>query len=79
MPRKTVHIESLHVRVPTMTRTQATSFGEQVARGLEQGFGKQQISEQIGFVNLRFAAPENARTDGLAAMVAERILLGLRR
>jgi len=79
MSRKTVHIESLHVRVPAMSRTQATAFGEHVARGLEQGLGKQQISEQIRFVNLRFTAPENTRTDGLAAMVAERILLGLRR
>jgi len=79
MPPKSVHIEQLHLRVPAMSRTQATALGEQVARRLKQGVQARHISEQIGSLSLRITAPEGMRGDGLAAMVAERILLGLRR
>jgi hypothetical protein len=79
MRSETVHIESLHLRVPGMNRAQAASFGEEVARGLQQGFTAQQNSEQIGSVELRITAPDGAPRDRLAAMVAEKILLALRR
>ncbi len=79
MPRETVHVEQLHLRVPGMSRTQAARFGEEVASALQQGFGKQQVSKQIGSLNLRVAGSERGARNGLAALVAERILLGLRR
>ncbi len=76
---ETVHIESLHLRVSGMDRVQAASFGEKVASGMQQGLTAQQSSEQIGSIDLRVSTPEGAPQDDLAALVAERILLGLRR
>jgi hypothetical protein len=79
MSRKTVHIEQLQLRVPGMSRTQAARFGEEVARGLQQGLERRQVSERVGSVSLRLTAPQESPRNGLAALVAERILLGLRR
>jgi hypothetical protein len=76
---ETVHIESLHLRVSGMDPAQAASFAEKVARGMQQGLAAQQSSEQIGSIDLGVSAPESGPQDGLAALVAERILLGLLR
>jgi hypothetical protein len=74
-----VYIQSLHLRVPSMSRAHAATFAEEVARGLEQGLSALQDAERIESMDLRITPRNDVLQNGLAPMVAERILLGLRR
>jgi hypothetical protein len=79
MSADTVRIESLHLRVPGMSRKEAAGFGEDVAREMQHRLGTTRPFQRIGAMNLQVVIPAETPRDGLAAMVAERILLGLRR
>ena len=71
---KTVEIETLHLRLPGLSREEARRAGEEVAERVSlelPAYGKQQ---QLGALDLRVKLPVGTPRDQIAKLIALAIL-----
>jgi hypothetical protein len=77
MPRETVRIDELHLRVPGLSRGAAHDLAQSVARKVAQSLGGDGRSARLGALEIRATAPAgtpiNRLADVIAAAVSERL------
>lgn len=70
MPRETVRIDELHLRVPGLNRGEAHDLAQSVARKVAQSLARDGRSERLGVLEIRASAPAGTPVDRLADVIA---------
>ena len=78
MTRNTVEIQKLHLRVPGLSREEATRMGADIANHIAQSLPADGRSERLGAVDMRVSLQQGTPRDQLAKLIARSILEKLR-
>jgi hypothetical protein len=78
MTRNTVQIDRLHLRIPGLSREEATRMGADVAEHIAQSLPSDGRREHLGALDMRVSIQQGTPRDQLARVIARSILEKLR-
>ena len=78
MARNTVQIERLHLRIPGLSREEATRMGADVAEHIAQSLPVNGRSEHLGALDMRVSIQQRTPRNQMARLIARSILEKLR-
>lgn len=76
--RNTVQIDRLHLRIPGLSREEATRLGADVAEQIAQSLPSDGRHEHLGALDMRVSIQQGTPRDDLARVIAGSILEKLR-
>lgn len=78
MTRNTVQIDRLHLRIPGLSREEATRMGADVAEHIAQSLPSDGRREHLGALDMRVSIKQGTPRDQIARLIARSILEKLR-